>query len=310
MEYIKRNCPKCNKELPIPDDLEECICMYCGEHFSIEEQPNIGGLSAEPGELEASYQVAFEQIGALIEKYDALLLKFTKDGYQSSFLEYVKLGEAILLPVNRYAGLSTEHQSKVIHEISGKLMDTIERNIKAEKGILFKKSEAILIDQTRYFLAVYLIPMLGYLKLEISDALADRIMTDWKKRYPKSEFKKADYEELASGFLRKGFCFITSAVCDSLNKPEDCYELERFREFRDQYLMNSKAGQRLVEEYYSKAPRIVAYLNMQTDREERYRRIWNHFLQPCLKDIESGHKKRCRNRYVRMVRELSGQLPI
>jgi hypothetical protein len=202
-----------------------------------------------------------------------------------------------------------ENHDKVLSEISDILMGTIEKNIEEEKGILFKKSEAVLIDQNRFFLAVYLVPMLGYLKLEIGDALADRIMMDWKERYPKSEFKKANYEELASGFMRKGFCFITSAVCDSLNKPEDCYELERFREFRDHYLMNSEAGQKLVEEYYLTAPRIVSYLNLQMDSEERYRRIWNTFLQPCLMDIESGHKKRCRNRYVRMVRELNSLLP-
>ncbi len=310
MDYIMRNCPKCNKELPVPVDLSECICMYCGEHFNTDERPVAEELSEEPGEIEAAYQAALDRIGALIANYEALLHKFTKEGYQPSFLEYVRLGETILLPANRYAGLSTEHHSKVIVEISEKLMRTIEKNIEAEKGVLFKKSEAILIDQNRFFLAVYLVPMLGYLKLEISDALADRIMGDWMKRYPKSEFKKADYEELVSGFMRKGFCFITSAVCDSLNKPEDCYELQKFREFRDHYLMNSEAGQKLVEEYYRTAPRIVTYLNMQMDSEERYRRIWNNFLRPCLMDIESGRKKRCKNRYVRMVRELSSQLPI
>jgi hypothetical protein len=310
MDYIMRNCPKCNKELPVPADLAECICMYCGEHFNIVEQPAVGELSEEPEVMEVDYRAAMEQIDALISNYDALLHKFTKDDYQPSFLEYTKLGEAILLPANRIACLSMENHDKVLNEISGKLIGTIEKNIEAEKGILFKKSEAVLIDQNRFFLAVYLIPMLSYLKLEIGDALADRIMADWKKRYPKSEFKKANYEELVSGFMRKGFCFITSAVCDSLNKPEDCYELKRFREFRDQYMMKSETGQKLVEEYYLTAPRIVTYLNMQTDSEERYRRIWSNFLQPCLMDIESGHKKRCRNRYVRMVRELNSQLPI
>jgi hypothetical protein len=309
MDYIMRNCPKCNKELPIPADLAECICMYCGEHFSIVEQPAAGEVPEELELMEASYRAALEQIGALISNYDALLLKFTKDGYQPSFLEYTKLGEAILVPANRYACLSMENHDKVLGEISGKLMGTIEKNIEEEKGILFKKSEAMLIDQNRFFLAVYLVPMLGYLKLEIGDVLSDRIIADWKKRYPKSEFKKANYEELASGFMRKGFCFITSAVCDSLNKPEDCYELERFRDFRDQYLMKSEKGQKLVEEYYLTAPRIVAYLNIQTDSEKRYRRIWNTFLRPCLKDIESGHKKRCRNRYVRMVQKLRSQIP-
>jgi hypothetical protein len=309
MDYVMLNCPKCKRELPIPSDLKECICMYCGEHFSIEERASLEEVPVETPEMKESYLVAFNRVDELISDYDKLLPRFTREGYPTSFEEYIRLGESILLPINQYARLQKELWDQILGEISGKLMTAIEKNITANKGIITKNSKAVLIDQHRFFLAVYLIPMLGNLKLELSDVLADRIMEDWKKRYPKSEYKKATYEELAVGFMRKGFCFITTAVCDTFHKPEDCYELTRFREFRDSYLMSSEEGSRLVEEYYFVAPRIVTYLNMQPDSEDRYRKIWEKYLRPCLEDIERGHNQRCTKRYVRMVRELNSELP-
>jgi hypothetical protein len=310
MEYIIKTCPKCNQELPVPTELRECICMYCGAHFNMEE-PNTSEIeAADPQVIEESYQLALEQIESLVQDYDALLLRFTKEAYTNSFLEYSKLGESILIPAEHYAALSEQSREQVLQDISGRLIRAIEQQIEGNKGILFKKSKAVLIDQHRFFLAVYLVPMLNYLKLELSDSLTDRIMMDWIQRHPKSEFKKATYEELSTGFLRKGFCFITTAVCDTLGKPEDCYELERFREFRDHFLLGSEEGRRLVEEYYAIAPRIVTYLNMHSDSSERYHWLWNTYLRPCLTDLELGHKKRCRNRYIRMVRKLSAKLPI
>ena len=310
MEYILKECPKCNRELPVPADIKECICMYCGEHFNMEQPFTKEVAEEEVQEREVFYKKALEQVASLVDGYESLLQQFTKEGYETSFQEYAKHGESLLAPVNRYAVMSEEIRGKVLCEVSDRLLNIIERNIDTEKGLILKKSKAILIDQYRYFMAVYLIPMLVYLKLEVADSLADRILEDWRQRYPKSEFKKATYEELASGFMRKGLCFITSAVCEILNKPDDCYELESFREFRDQYLMNQDTGRRLVEEYYLTAPRIVAYINIQPDSRERYQRIWNTFLRPCLTDIEQGRMKQCRNRYIRMVRKLSSQLPI
>ena len=310
MDYIMKNCPRCNRELAVPDDLRECICMYCGEHFSIEEKISIELSTEERQRLAKAYQNSFERMGELVEDYDKRLASFTRNGYEACFQEYVKLGEEILLPIEQYVTLMQDMEEPIEAEISDKLLSVIEKNISENKGFLQKNSKSMLIDQHRYYLAVYLIPMLGYLKLELSDKLADCIMEAWRKAYPKSEFKKATYEELAAGFLRKGFCFITSAVCDALDKSDACYELTSFREFRDTYLMNSKAGRRLVEEYYEAAPRIVVYYSMQMDSQERYQKLWDQYLQPCLKDIEHGRKIRCRNRYVRMVRKLQQRLPI
>lgn len=309
MDYNIINCPKCGKELPVPAELKQCICMYCGENISIEEQRMPEEQNVDSMEFQTAYRTSLLQAGSLIEDYEKLLKNFTGAGYKGAFQAYSELGEDILSAADRYAFGSEESKEQVIKELSEGILMTAENQIEAHKSVLSGNSKARLLDQHRFFLAVYLIPMLSHLKLTISEALIDQIMKDWKQKYPSYEFKKANYEELAAGFERKGFCFITSAVCDTLNKPDDCDELMILREYRDNYLMNTKSGARMINEYYRIAPVIVAYLNMQTDGEERYDRIWKEDVMPCLNFIENGHNVQCKKHYVRMVRRLKSELP-
>ena len=71
--------------------------------------------------------------------------------------------------------------------------------------------------------------------------------------------KQCCFEDIAGGF-RKGFCYITTAVCESQNKPDDCYEPSDAQAFRDGYLMQTE------EEAYRRnngiAPRIVLAIGM------------------------------------------------
>ena len=99
-------------------------------------------------------------------------------------------------------------------------------------------------------------------------------------------------------------CFITTAVCENFNKPDDCFELTAFRNFRDNWLMNQVDGKNLISEYYSIAPKIVASINKFADSEEIYKNIWNKYLEPCLEFIKSGDNFSCKNKYIEMVRDL------
>ncbi len=96
-------------------------------------------------------------------------------------------------------------------------------------------------------------------------------------------------------------CFITTAVCESFGKPDDCYELTAFRNFRDNWLANESDGKSLIAEYYSIAPKIVAKINMCLDAAEIYCGIWENYLKPCLKFIESGEYIQCKFKYIEMV---------
>ena len=100
-------------------------------------------------------------------------------------------------------------------------------------------------------------------------------------------------------------CFITTAICDSFGKPDDCYELSMFRGFRDNWLLDQPDGKTLVAAYYEIAPKIVRKINGLKNSAEIYRLIWDNYLQQCLECIEKENFKKCKNIYVRMVNELA-----
>lgn len=99
-------------------------------------------------------------------------------------------------------------------------------------------------------------------------------------------------------------CFITSAVCDSFGKADDCYELTAFRNFRDSWLINQSDGKKLIAEYYNIAPKIVEKINSLSNSAEIYKNIWRDYLSACLKSIEVGDNLNCKKVYVNMVKTL------
>jgi hypothetical protein len=176
-----------------------------------------------------------------------------------------------------------------------------------EKAKKHKEPKSTLIDQLRYFQTVYLVPMLLHLDYEISDPVADLVIIAWLQAYPGYPYKKSDFEHISMGFKRKGLCFITSAVCETMDKADDCYELTAFRNFRDSYMLENVARKAMVEEYYQVAPVIVTAINANPDAEARYQEIWARYLQPCLQAIEEKRLEDCAKQYSKMVSELKKQ---
>lgn len=120
----------------------------------------------------------------------------------------------------------------------------------------------------------------------------------------KEESKK--YEQYKDQF-NKG-CFITTATCSALNKPDDCYELATFRRFRDTWLLRQDDGSALIKEYYRIAPLIVAGINRLPNSEEIYRSIWKEWLASCLTLIEQNKNEDCKIQYIEMVTSLKKSL--
>jgi hypothetical protein len=99
-------------------------------------------------------------------------------------------------------------------------------------------------------------------------------------------------------------CFITTAVCGSFGKSDDCRELTAFRDFRDNWLAKQPDGQALINEYYRIAPAIVAAIERRTNRDAVYRGIWDTYLADCMRLIENHEFAACKQRYIEMVEEL------
>ena len=99
-------------------------------------------------------------------------------------------------------------------------------------------------------------------------------------------------------------CFITTAVCDSFHKPDNCYELTMFRAFRDNWLKKQSDGKELIAKYYAIAPEIVNNINKFADADKIYLNIWRKYLKPCLSYIEQGKNEQCKSVYMQMVNDL------
>ena len=129
-----------------------------------------------------------------------------------------------------------------------------------------------------------------------SEPLAAQMTASWQRRFPKAALKASEYTYIEAGFHKK-FCYITTAVCETFGKPDDCYELMLLRDYRDGYLSALPEGDALIHTYYDVAPSIVKHINQRPDRKEIYRSIWDQYLSPCISMIESDQLSECKERY-------------
>jgi len=102
-------------------------------------------------------------------------------------------------------------------------------------------------------------------------------------------------------------CFITSAVCESQNKPDDCYELTMLRSFRDNWLSKQEGGSEAISEYYHCAPSIVTAIDQRPNAAEIWHGIYMKYIVPCVQRLESGDNPGAYRVYCGMVDGLKAQ---
>lgn len=150
------------------------------------------------------------------------------------------------------------------------------------------------------FMVIYVLPAIKEIQDEKADRLADVICEEWRKTFKDSNISASDYDTIMQGFKRK-LCYVTTAVCQNLNKGENCEELRLIKEFRDGYLSSTEEGQALIEEYYDIAPTLVKRIARDAGAQEKYIWLWNTYLAPCVAYIKSGQPENCKKTYCDMM---------
>jgi hypothetical protein len=102
-------------------------------------------------------------------------------------------------------------------------------------------------------------------------------------------------------------CFITSAVCGSQGKPDNCYELTAFRAFRDDWLAAQDGGKDAIINYYSCAPAIVSAIDSLPNASAIWQSIYDGYIMPCITKMEASDYDGCYILYQNMVDRLSLQ---
>lgn len=246
--------------------------------------------------------IQVDDIRNIFNDRESLLKEFKKDSYEEAF--------------NRFGNANAETFHKIVLGISAE-GDGQEQMA----GIcgLFTRAAADLLDaapskgkreelqmKLNMFMATYVLPTILENKNENCKELTQMLCKSWGDSFKNSSIKASTYDKIKEGFRSK-LCYITTAVCESLDKPEDCYELNLLKNYRDGYLMETAGGEELIHEYYDIAPTIVKRINKSRNSADTYESIWNTYLKPCVSLIEEGKNEECRKLYMEMVYKLRDQ---
>lgn len=82
------------------------------------------------------------------------------------------------------------------------------------------------------------------------------------------------------------FCFLTTAVCEYQQKPDNCPELETLRAFRDGWLKENHPND--ITTYYAHAPAIVRKIKALPHAASVFDEMYYGFILPALRYIEAG----------------------
>ncbi|MCI5899125.1 MAG: hypothetical protein MRZ69_02100 [Lachnospiraceae bacterium] len=249
-----------------------------------------------------NYTTAFEGMPALLSDYEHVMAEFTRELYPDAFQKYCERHSQTLGAVeNGYRQVIDKDQ--FLTNMAEELASSAEKLLAKQTKKSAKEQCAANLNMC---LVVFVLPAVLEMNEQSSEAFSEKILTAWKSHFPKTNLKAATFKQINSGFKRK-FCYITTAVCETFGKPDDCYELNQFRSYRDNYLLKREDGERMVLEYYDLAPTIVKHINKRDDYREIYQEIWDTYLAPCLAMIESGENEACMKLYTDMVRKMQKQ---
>lgn len=234
----------------------------------------------------------------LIDLYRTTLdYEFHKSSYQKYMESLLSDYAGLLKRTAEACDCSDEALEQIASWVPGYILGELEKIPNARKRDL--RALDLKMNMVSYYL-----PLIGEIPSPKAKMLAERVVGIWNEKMPEQKIGYSNYESIKGGFKKGIFCYITTAVCRSMNLPDDCYELEALRSYRDDYLLHADGGAEIVEEYYNVAPTIVKRIDRKEDADEIYFRIWQEYLSPCIKLIEENRREECRALYTEMVEKL------
>lgn len=252
-------------------------------------------------------KIALNQVAAILEQADFRIAEFKRDTYEESFGKYLEDNASVFHLLNNIGEetLSSEEQDQERAQVADCLVRKAEELLASAKNRT--KREKMQLNLNLYMVSYFLPAIVAYQRKhggreddmkKLTTAICDRWSASFKNR-----IQTSDFESIKAGFKQK-LCFVTTAVCQGLHKPQDCRELVMMKQYRDGYLLSQENGEALVHEYYDIAPTIVKRIAKEASPEEKYLYLWNNYIKKCVELLEDNRNEQCREVYETMMNEL------
>jgi len=98
-------------------------------------------------------------------------------------------------------------------------------------------------------------------------------------------------------------CFLTTACVNYYSLPDNGYELNTLRNYRDSYLAASTEGKNLIDHYYKISPEIVKRVDEDKNKKRVYAYIYSVIKTACA-EIENKDLAGAKKTYSGMVNRL------
>ena len=245
------------------------------------------------------YLAALEGMPKLLSESLLSLDAFKKSKYSVKFQELYQRHLPVLDAMEREYVLVID-KDQFLANMAEALVAEAETRIRELKRRTQKNQEQMNLNLA---MVVFVFPMILEYKGKFSVPFTEKLASRWKQVFPKEDIRAVTHTSIEEGFHRK-FCYVTTAVCRTFGKPDDCYELNLFRNYRDTYMAALPDGEALIRMYYDVAPSIVKHISQRPDASQIYSSIWKEWLEPCKRSIESGDLPGCLDLYKRMVGQL------
>lgn len=299
MIFTEGKCPKCLRILQLSSDKETMCCIYCGREVNIKEimktvEKETVVNMMDKDEYTQELNEALEDFPRMLDYNEGISL-FKKETYKDAFDTYFNQNYKKYMVIDRLYTASGD-KTGFIRRMVNQLVET-------EKALLQKQEKAerenrLINDNLK--LTVYMLPAMLRYKGQAMQELTACVAAGWQESFPKYPISCTNFAKINSNFKNK-LCYITTAVCESLGKEDDCYELNILRDYRDTYLRATEDGKQIVNAYYDIAPSIVKRISKCDNSSVIYKDIYTRYLSPCIHLLEEGKKEECKEIYTDMV---------
>lgn len=131
-----------------------------------------------------------------------------------------------------------------------------------------------------------------------------------KERYSANRsYASTSYTSSSSSSSEKG-CFLTTATCVALDKPDNCEEIMAYKAYRDNKLAKDTDGEKLIIEYYRIAPLLVEAIDAKPNAKEIYIYLYNKYIKVGYAYLQEKDMRQAKKTYIDMVKELCEQYNI
>lgn len=292
MDKRKVICPHCNEEMEAPANRESIICMFCGKTIFLtsNDQEKIEDVAN-------SYVYLEEHLEEMLEPVERYMKGFDRYNYENLYKEFKTKNIVNLKQIINVCETGGQDGFEKICSLIFKNTD------KMLDGVKGRGNRENLHMSFNLFMVAYFLPTLMENPSPKVNSFTSYFCEQWSKHYKNSNIQPATYENIQAGFKRK-LCYITTAVCQSLNKPLDCVELQMLKAYRDDYLLHRANGDTLVNDYYDIAPTILKRIDRLPDASAIYKELYEKYISKCIEHIQNEDMEACRDLYIEMVNGL------